>query len=84
MAKFVCVCGTTITTSGEIPNRTQWNLISDVDFDSYSGEVNAEDVYRAATIAFRCPVSDHLWIYWDGFDKAPQLYQPIPGGERAV
>lgn len=82
MAKFVCVCGTVIRTSGNIPNENEWKLLSDVDFDKYSGLVDAEELYRAGTIAFRCPISGHLWIYWDGFDKTPQLYEPIPGGER--
>ncbi len=84
MAKFVCLCGTIIRTSGNIPNENEWKLISDVEFDKYSGQVDVEKLYLAGTIAFRCPVSDHLWIYWDGFDNAPQLYEPIPGGERAV
>ncbi len=81
MAKFVCVCGTEIRTSGDIPNENEWKLFSDVEFDQYSGQVDVEKLYLAGTIAFRCPVSDHLWIYWDGFDKTPQLYEPIPGGE---
>jgi hypothetical protein len=82
MAKFVCVCGTEIHTSGDIPNENEWKLFSDVEFDRYSGQVDVEKLYLAGTIAFRCPVSDHLWIYWDGFDKTPQVYEPIPGGER--
>ena len=59
-------------------------MLSDTDFDNYSGRVDVEELYLAATIAFRCPVSGHLWIYWDGFDKSPQLYEPIPGGELAA
>jgi hypothetical protein len=27
---------------------------------------------------YRCPQSDHLWIYWHGFDKDPTLYTPTP------
>jgi hypothetical protein len=84
MAKFVCVCGTIIRTSGDVPNRNEWKLLSDVDFDRYSGRVDVEELYLAGTIAFRCPVSDHLWIYWDGFDKAPQLYEPISDGKRGA
>ncbi|WP_164478511.1 hypothetical protein [Mycolicibacterium stellerae] len=75
------MCGTEIRTSGDIPNENEWKLFSDVEFDQYSGQVDVEKLYLAGTIAFRCPVSDHLWIYWDGFDKTPQLYEPIPGGE---
>jgi hypothetical protein len=69
MAKFACVCGTVISTSGNIPNENEWKLLSDVEFDKYSGQIDVEVLYQSATIAFRCPVSDHLWIFWDGFDK---------------
>ena len=42
MAKFVCLCGTIIRTSGNIPNENEWKLISDVEFDKYSGQVDVE------------------------------------------
>lgn len=74
MAKFECVCGEIIRTSGDIPNPIEWHLISDTRFDSFEGLVDAEDVYKATTIMFRCPASDHLWVYWDGFDEPPSLY----------
>lgn len=76
MAKFLCVCGETISTSGSIPNPNEWRLLSDSEFDAYQGLVQAEDVYRATTIMYRCPASDHLWIYWQGFDQPPSLYSP--------
>lgn len=76
MAKFRCVCGETISTSGGIPNPNEWHLLSDVDFDAFQGLVQAEDVYLATTIMYRCPTSGHLWIYWDGFDRQPSLYGP--------
>lgn len=84
MAKFACVCGETISTSGELPNPNEWCVLSDTDFDRFQGLVQAEDVYRAATIMYRCPVSDHLWIYWDGFDSPPSLYgtQALPEPAR--
>ena len=76
MAKFRCVCGETIRTSGDIPNPIEWHLLSDVDFDEFHGEVEAEEVYLATTLMYRCPASDHLWIYWDGIDEEPTLYSP--------
>ncbi len=76
MAKFKCVCGAIIQTSGAIPNSNEWRMISDVDFNAFTGLIQSEDIYQAATIMYRCPVSDHLWIYWQGFDKPPSLYAP--------
>lgn len=82
MARFRCVCGEEIVTSGEIPNPLQWQCLSDADFDAWTGLVYAEDIYRKTTIMFRCPRSDHLWFFWNGFENPPTLYgpQPIPDG----
>lgn len=75
MAKFRCVCGHIIHTSGEIPHPYQWNLLSDVAFDGADAH-DIDALYMQATIMFRCPNSGHLWIYWDGLDRAPYLYTP--------
>jgi len=77
MARFECLCGYQIRTSGDIPNPLEWRLLSDEQFGQFLGEVEAEDVYRAGTIAYRCPQSDHLWIYWGGFDAEPVAYAPV-------
>lgn len=71
------MCGFQIRTSGDIPNPLEWRLLSDEQFDRFHGDVEAEAIYRATTIAYRCPQSDHLWIYWDGFDRPPSLYAPV-------
>lgn len=81
MAKFQCVCGYMISTSGEIPHPYQWELVSDVDFDGFAGLVDADQIYMKATVMFRCPSSDHLWVYWDGIDQPPSLYSPSSVGE---
>ncbi len=78
MAKLRCACGRIITTSGEIPNRLEWKIISDVDFDEFEGIVDAEDVYLRCKSIFRCPECGRLWIYWDGFGEAPVCYAPEP------
>jgi hypothetical protein len=78
MAKWLCLCGHTIRSSGAIPNPDEWHLLSDVTFDGFEGTVDAEEIYLATTIAYRCPASDHLWIFWNGFDHAPSIYSPVP------
>jgi hypothetical protein len=78
VAKFRCVCGETIRTSGEIPNPTEWHALSDVELDEFRGHVAAEEVYLRTKIFYRCPKSDHLWVFWDGIENAPQLYTPTP------
>ena len=78
MGKFRCVCGTVISTSGEIPNPNEWHALSDVRFDEFTGQIDAESIYLASTIFYRCPASDHLWVFWDGLDNLPALYGPLP------
>jgi hypothetical protein len=78
MAKFTCVCGYTISTSGDIPHPYQWNLIADSVFDDPSDSVAVDQLYMQATVMFRCPRSGHLWIYWDGLGVPPALYSPGP------
>jgi hypothetical protein len=81
MAKFTCVCGHVISTSGSIPNPDEWRCISDEDFDAFSGEIKAEDLYIQMKVMYRCPVSDHLWFFWNGFENEPSLYSPTNPSE---
>lgn len=76
MARFLCVCGHQMSTSGPIPHPDQWQCLSDTDYDAFTGIVDVEVVYRRSTVMFRCPRSDHLWIFWDGFAAEPSLYAP--------
>jgi hypothetical protein len=67
-----------ISTSGSIPNPDEWRCLSDRDFDAFTRLVNAEDIYQQSTVIYRCPRSDHLWIFWRGFENDPSLYTPTP------
>jgi hypothetical protein len=78
MAKFLCLCGHEMSTSGSIPNPTEWRCLSDSDFDAFEGLVQAEDLYLQSTILLRCPISGHLWIFWEGINRPPSLYDPAP------
>lgn len=76
MAKFRCICGTIIQTSGPIPNELEWKILSDVEFDRFEGLVDAEEVYMASKSVFKCPTCGRLWIFWGGMDESPQCYRP--------
>jgi hypothetical protein len=78
MAKWLCACGETIRSSGDIPNESQWLLMSDQEFEAITGLVQAEDVYTNMTVAFRCPTCDRLHIFWHGLDSDPVVYAPEP------
>lgn len=82
MAKFLCVCGHQMQMSGPIPNPIQWNLVWDEDLETFIDLINADHSIRYVELMFRCPVSDHLWVYWDGMVNPPTLYAPqaLPPG----
>lgn len=74
MAKWLCPCGATVQSSGEIPNPSEWLLISDADFDAFSGTIEAEDVYQEMAHAFRCAACDRLHVFWSGLEREPAVY----------
>ncbi len=86
MAKFLCVCGTSLSTSGAIPNPIEWRVLSDTDFDELVGLVDVEEIYQQTSSLVRCPVSGHLWIFWEGMDSEPVGYVPLTAvaGEAEV
>ena len=76
MAKFRCICGETISTSGAIPNPNEWQCISDTEFHGLPDSTDLWELYREMKVIYRCPVSDHIWAFWDGLENAPSLYTP--------
>jgi hypothetical protein len=77
MAKFRCVCGQQIRTGGDTANPIEWRLLSDVEFE-FSGFLERNEIYRRSTLVYRCPASDHLYVFWSGMDNAPTLYSQTP------
>lgn len=75
MAKWLCACGAQIQSSGPIPNPAEWLLISDLDFDAFTGTVAAEDVYASMSHAFRCGECGRLHVFWAGLDADPTIYR---------
>ena len=76
VAKWKCPCGETIQSSGPIPHPYQWMMTSDQDFEAFTGLVDAEHIYRNATVAFRCPQCDRLHVFWRGFEGDTTVYAP--------
>jgi hypothetical protein len=75
MPNMLRTCGHRIS-YGEIPCRNQWLLISEDFYDQFSGEVDAEIIYRAMLPILRCPNCERLWIFWEGFAKPVSAYKP--------
>jgi hypothetical protein len=68
-----CACGERIP-YGDIPNPTEWLFISDTEFDSIAGEIDAEVLYQRMKSFLQCPTCMRIWIFWDGFGAPPAEY----------
>lgn len=79
MPAYECKCGHRIS-YGEIPCKDEWLFVSDVDFDGFAGQVDAEDVYRKMRSFLLCPACGRLWIFWSGYEHEPKEYLPPPPG----
>lgn len=73
MPSILCRCGDRIDLS-MIPNPNEWLLVSDVEYDEFSEEVDAEKLYKRFRHMLICPNCKRLLIFWDGFDAEPSYY----------
>jgi hypothetical protein len=75
VSRWLCPCGEVISTS-KYPNPIVWLAISDAAFD-VEGSIDRQALYRQTISLYRCPVSDHLFAFWHGFDAPAITYAPI-------
>lgn len=75
MPKIECECGEIISLN-DIPSPNQWMIISDMDYDKYEGMIDSEKLFMEMQIVVKCKVCGRLYIYWDGFENKPIIYNP--------
>jgi len=75
MPKLKCTCDHIIGL-GQIPSPHQYLIISDVEYDRFEGQVDAEVVYGAMKIIVKCSNCERLHIFWNGFNNPPMIYTP--------
>lgn len=75
MPKVRCNCGNDIKI-GEIPNRNEWLLISDEEYDKFSGLIDSEILYRDMKSLLVCPNCKRLLVFWNGIQSDPTVYAP--------
>ena len=81
MPSVTCQCRNRIDL-GAIPNPNEYLLISDDDYDKYSGVVDTELLYSAFIHILKCPECERLIVFWGGFDHDPVFYSKSDGRER--
>ncbi|WP_046242309.1 hypothetical protein [Hymenobacter terrenus] len=74
MPKELCKCGQVLYL-GEIPNPVEWQIISDVEFDRYTGQIDAEMLYADTKPMLVCPHCHRLLVYWQGFSNGYTAYR---------
>ena len=77
MPSLTCRCGE-ILHYGEIPCPNELLFISDVEFDKFSGSVDAEEIYKIMKSIIKCQNCSTMWFFWNGFQAEPQQYVPQP------
>lgn len=77
MPKIKCNCGNIIWL-GDIPSPHQLLIIPDIDFDKYWKKMNVEELFEEMKIIVKCDKCNRLHIFWEGFDKPPQIYVEDP------
>lgn len=80
MSKFGCFCGETLRISGYIPNPIESLLVSAATRATLSDADLLDSFYDRAIHAFICPVSAHVWMFWDGLLGPMTAYQ-LEGGD---
>ena len=73
MPKVLCKCGNIINCS-EIPNSNELLVISDVEYNKYSGTIDAEYLYRNMKTILVCNNCNRMLYYQNGFDGEPTFY----------
>ncbi|HIE02855.1 MAG TPA: hypothetical protein EYP59_21665, partial [Thiotrichaceae bacterium] len=76
MPSLTCGCGE-IVNYGEIPCSNEWLLMSDIEFDQFSGQIDVEEIYKAMKSLIKCPQCGAIWLFWNGFQAEPQRYMPL-------
>jgi hypothetical protein len=73
MPKMICKCGNVLR-YGEIPCKIEYKFISDVAYDKYQGNVDAEELYLRMNSFIECPICKTIWMFWNGFEDTPKEY----------
>ncbi len=75
MPAIMCKCGHKIG-YGEIPNPNELLVISDIEYDAFSGLIDSEELYKQMKSMLQCEKCNRLWYFKNGFKNAPIVFTP--------
>jgi hypothetical protein len=73
MPSYLCKCNKRIDYTS-IPADPSYQLVADKDVVVQDDIVTCNATWSEATQVLRCPYCGRLWVFWDGFHKAPTEY----------
>lgn len=59
----------------DIPSEHQYMYISDLEYDSFSGAVDTEFLYKNMSMFFMCENCERIWIYGKTIDEFIGVYR---------
>lgn len=74
MPKIICLCSEVINLS-DIPSPNQLLMIEDKKYDQYFSYSDPEKLYSEMILVVRCQKCKRLYIYENGFNQNPIIYQ---------
>jgi hypothetical protein len=75
MPAIKCKCGNKIN-YGEIPNPNELLVISDVEYDEFSGSIDSEKLYKRMKSILQCNKCNRLFYFRNGLENEPIVYAP--------
>ena len=73
MPAIRCKCGHKIS-YGEIPNPNELLVISDIEYDEFSGLIDSEKIHMQMKSIFQCQKCNRLFYFCNGFENEPIVY----------
>lgn len=73
MPKILCECDEIINLSG-IPSPNILNMISDKEYDEFTGLIDAEKLYIKMKTIVKCPKCKRLYFFSNGIESPAEIY----------
>ncbi|ASS48068.1 MAG: hypothetical protein A3D31_00735 [Candidatus Fluviicola riflensis] len=73
MPKILCECDEVIRLH-DIPSPNVLMMISDEEYDEFSGLIDAEELYMRMKMIVKCPSCKRLYFFSKGIESPAEIY----------